>query len=397
VRQGRKTRRNRSVFRSLRKETQKNKGAGIYKLELGTGIDALKKFIKKNVRDYLMVIFCIYFVWCGIVLGDCVGLSFTGAMRKYTFVLLAIFLLATIFFICMVKYETPGRLYKPFFTVIMVISQMVIIWLGAWMLEIPLGHQVNLNAGIYRVEYMALLTIIWMLIFLLTNHTKAANIIYIMILCIYGQVDAFVNNVRGVPIQPQDYASLSAAKNVASAYKFTLTHDMLHQLKVTVLLMILIILLHDYRITKKAVRLSIVGAYAVVMAVLVFFFARSTWICDKLKLTVNTYDIIQYYRDQGYLPSFLVDIRRLIIDKPEGYDREELEALLGNFEVEASDSDEMPNIVVIMNESFSDLSVINDFETNIDYMPYWYTLTENTVRGNMYVSARGGADSKYRV
>lgn len=56
-----------------------------------------------------------------------------------------------------------------------------------------------------------------------------------------------------------------------------------------------------------------------------------------------------------------------------------------------------PDIIVIMNESFSDLSIINEFETNQDIMPYLHSLTENCVKGNLYVSVRGGntANTEY--
>ena len=53
-------------------------------------------------------------------------------------------------------------------------------------------------------------------------------------------------------------------------------------------------------------------------------------------------------------------------------------------------SSEQPNIIVIMNEAFSDLSVLGDFETNEDYMPFIRSLKEDTVRGNLFVSVKGG-------
>ena len=52
--------------------------------------------------------------------------------------------------------------------------------------------------------------------------------------------------------------------------------------------------------------------------------------------------------------------------------------------------EDQPNILVIMNEAFSDLSVYGDFNTTEDYMPFWRSLKKNTVRGNLYVSVKGG-------
>lgn len=55
--------------------------------------------------------------------------------------------------------------------------------------------------------------------------------------------------------------------------------------------------------------------------------------------------------------------------------------------------EDLPNIIVMMNESFSDLSVLGDFETNEDYMPFIHSLEQgekNTVTGMLNVSVCGG-------
>ena len=58
----------------------------------------------------------------------------------------------------------------------------------------------------------------------------------------------------------------------------------------------------------------------------------------------------------------------------------------------SSQTEEKPNIIVIMNEAFSDLSVIGDFEASEDYLPYFRSLygSENTISGNLRVSVLGG-------
>ena len=46
-----------------------------------------------------------------------------------------------------------------------------------------------------------------------------------------------------------------------------------------------------------------------------------------------------------------------------------------------------------MNESFSDLKVLGDLQTTGEYMGYLNSLSENTVKGNLYVPIRGGLTS----
>ena len=47
-----------------------------------------------------------------------------------------------------------------------------------------------------------------------------------------------------------------------------------------------------------------------------------------------------------------------------------------------------------MNEALADFSSISDIETNEDYMPFIHGLTENTVKGDLFVSIFGGGTSK---
>jgi phosphoglycerol transferase MdoB-like AlkP superfamily enzyme len=49
-----------------------------------------------------------------------------------------------------------------------------------------------------------------------------------------------------------------------------------------------------------------------------------------------------------------------------------------------------PNIVVIMNESFSDLRVLGNFETDVPFLENWDSLNENVIKGWANVSVYGG-------
>ena len=55
--------------------------------------------------------------------------------------------------------------------------------------------------------------------------------------------------------------------------------------------------------------------------------------------------------------------------------------------------DQAPNIICIMNETFSDLRVLGDFATNKDYMPFTRSLTKNTIKGNLYMPVNGAGTS----
>jgi len=53
-------------------------------------------------------------------------------------------------------------------------------------------------------------------------------------------------------------------------------------------------------------------------------------------------------------------------------------------------SGKKPNVITIMNEAFSDLTVLGDIKTNKGFMPFIRKLDKNTVKGTMYMSSYGG-------
>ncbi|MBO5522782.1 MAG: LTA synthase family protein, partial [Roseburia sp.] len=97
----------------------------------------------------------------------------------------------------------------------------------------------------------------------------------------------------------------------------------------------------------------------------------------------------------GIAVTFVMNLAYMSIDKPSGYQAAEAAAVLAEYEEQDRGEvpEELPNIIVVMNEAFSDLSVLGDFETNEDYMPFLHSLqngAENTVTGMLNVSVCGG-------
>ncbi len=110
------------------------------------------------------------------------------------------------------------------------------------------------------------------------------------------------------------------------------------------------------------------------------------------------------YSRNGFTVAFLSMLRYVTVSKPDGYSAELLEdiKIRSEFAAEKNNAEldlgaitptgQLPDIIVIMNEAFSDLSVLTEFETTSgeDYMPFLHSLTENTVKGNLHVSVLGG-------
>lgn len=107
----------------------------------------------------------------------------------------------------------------------------------------------------------------------------------------------------------------------------------------------------------------------------------------------------------GMAVTFAMDLKFVAVDKPDGYSRQKAKELLDSYvgtddNTAITDKSDYPNIIVVMDEAFSDLSVLGGFDTNTDYMPFVHSLekgNENTITGYLNTSVCGGntADTEF--
>lgn len=233
----------------------------------------------------------------------------------------------------------------------------------------------------------------WIL-FLLTGNMKSALRIEAVAAMIFGIANAYVVRFRTNPIVPWDILSLRTAVSVADNYDFM---PDIRMLLVTAVFLVIFVLLRFLRlgISRFAFWKRLISAVAVLAALVLFCgtlqkerFQNSHRLYNKLFTPVYMTNV------DGIAVTFVMNMAYMGIDKPEGYNRQEAAELLETYEVSGTDSpQELPNIIVVMNESFSDLGVLGEFEVSEDYMPYLHSLqqgAENTVTGLLNVSVCGG-------
>lgn len=141
-----------------------------------------------------------------------------------------------------------------------------------------------------------------------------------------------------------------------------------------------------------------------VTGISVAFIAVFCFIWDGGKYLEN-HDLQGYYWNwnvNGYLVTFAHSFADNTMEKPYGYSEKELENIRQEVmegKQDRSTDQVRPNIIFIMNEAWSDLRVLGNLETSQPYMPFVDSLSENTVKGNLYVNILGGitAQSEYEA
>ncbi len=267
----------------------------------------------------------------------------------------------------------------------------------------------DIHFGLHLFSWLLYL-LFYGICFFLTGRLNIACALATFLVMAVGLLNYFVLTFRGSPILPWDIYSIGTAVSVADNQSFSLT-PRTAAVCAGFIVLILLSLHCRGRFPLGKFRLGAAAASLLSMAALVSYLQTDN-AKDFLGIYREAFTQSYAYNQNGFVVSYLMNTRYLTIDKPAGYDEDgltdEVDDLLGEDALPVSgpagepdsdaaagggEADSLPNIIVIMNEAFSDLSVVNDFETNKEYMPFFNSLTENAVCGTAYVSIIGGNTS----
>ena len=235
-------------------------------------------------------------------------------------------------------------------------------------------------------------------LFGLTGRVSRALGIQTVFCIIYGLANYFVLEFRGAPIQPWDILSIGTAASVADNYEYKLDKAAL-----TALIGLLVLLVMEFflragfpRSGKKRRVWIARTALCLVTGLLCFGYTKMLHNEDFVQKKLRLYDklftptTIQF--KNGTVTAFLMELQYMSVEKPAGYSEDSAKEALASYET-ADVPERTPNIIVIMNEAFSDPAVLGQFSTNEDYMPFVHSLldgAEDTVSGLLNVSVKGG-------
>lgn len=224
---------------------------------------------------------------------------------------------------------------------------------------------------------------VYFLVQLFTNNSSLTCGIAHISLLFFGFIDYFVYLFRGNEFSFADIKSMATGLSVAKNYKFTLNERCVYVILGTILFVELVNMFEVH--FKKTLQMRIIaGLLMVLCCVYVGYHA--------IGVKTETWEQKGSYRN-GYLFNFVLQIRDSFVRPPEGYSEEmvvELEQQYSERDSGYSEADvEKPTIIVIMNESFADLRILGDIQTNIPLTPYLDSMEENTIKGFALSSVYG--------
>lgn len=234
-----------------------------------------------------------------------------------------------------------------------------------------------------------MLNILCVLVVYLVNLciTAKVNLSVILSHCffvIFGFVNYFVYLFRENEFIFADLRAIGTGLSVANNYELVL-HDRGWQVIVASFLFLLVVGVCPIRFQKtRHVRL-LSGQCAILGCIIL--------VLNCYKMNTETWEQKGTYLN-GYVLNFVLSARDSFVSAPKGYSLDLLEQLEEEYakvvENPIGDTlEEKPTIIVVMNESFADLSVIGEMETNVPLTPFMDSLEENTIKGYALSSVFG--------
>lgn len=268
--------------------------------------------------------------------------------------------------------------------------------------------------------------------FLVSSGRTLASKIMCVVLFAIGIAEYTVLQFKNLPIQPGDLFALGTAAavgaNTTSGYTLTVGTGCMYGIAALIASLILISLTSRDRkriveangeqaacsiwaadgenadgLAKRAIGYRIAG-----WVLFALFIGQFTIpYANGLGISVYTWKPIPSYQDNGFLSSFVSTAQLMIPQKPKGYSKktadETVKELASRYDEEngkgsaakaASNqySQQKPNIVVVMNETFSDLSIYDSIKNaGYDGPQYLKSLYPDSIlHGTLQVSAMGG-------
>lgn len=263
------------------------------------------------------------------------------------------------------------------------------------------------------INYLLYLAI-YLFFFAVTNRLRFTVVFSNIFIFVIAIINFYKLEFRGEPFTLSDVVSFSTAMNVASEYKIGIRFMVITS---GCIFMLIIALVSRFRYTmKRKLSRILVGILSIsVGAFLVTslfnadrYSASKDSLMKRLNIVNNVWNQPKNYTDNGVIVALTMNAKYLVMNPPVMYSEvamdnitADLDATMGCSMISGRDysdyyrtrsvnEDKLPNIICIMDESYSDFSQFSDLELSLPYSPFMDSMNTNTIKGDCYVSTFGG-------
>ncbi len=307
-------------------------------------------------------------------------------------------LFAVVVFLSIIDVQLSKKLDRIVSIFLMVISPF-----SAWILSEVLINEPSCavpHTGIMQKDplwigiSLAVIILLYLVLLFVTNSIGISATVINIIAIIFSTAVCIVYELRGIPMMASDVMTIRTAANVAGEYSIQLTFKEYAALFMCLVLSYVFLQLEETKVCEKLWKRGL--AFIVVIACSVGF-TQKVVLSDYMKdhgINVRMFRPMESYQKYGAVTTFVRSIGYAVVQKPEGYSVGKVKQIIEKYQDKQKKTNgsikKYPNIITILNETYSDIKVLGDFKTNEDYMPFYRSMKDNCVKGYTYASIVGG-------
>ena len=232
---------------------------------------------------------------------------------------------------------------------------------------------------------------LYFILYGLTNRTKISCLTILIFDFLFGVINYTVRSFRGVSITLSDIYSIRTALNVVDGLKLSINGNFVTAVCLFILFMFISVKV-IYVKDKYERRPTFAKNITIVLGVI-----GLVAICapDYFTNDVHLWNINNAYADSGAGLTLIRMVKEFNVSKPKKYSVDETKKILAKYEDDVDsveDTSDLPNVLVIMNESFADLTMSYNLDLSDDPLEFYHELItrDNVVSGVMHSSQFGG-------
>ncbi|MCR5202097.1 MAG: LTA synthase family protein [Lachnospiraceae bacterium] len=239
-------------------------------------------------------------------------------------------------------------------------------------------------------------------LFCLIHYLKPTLIISEVIFLVWGLINYFLFEFRGYGLVVMDFMAVKTAKNVAGAYSYSVDSYFFGGLMVIILCLVITWIYpswkhkyyHPYVLVLMVLGIASIAGFVRYASTNKSFFKN---------VSSLTWDHSIGMKNYGYILYAVTNASTDKVEKPMGYSVKKVDEILDRYKEDengeknanalSASSGEAPNIIVVMNESFSDLKVLGNVKTDKKYNTTYESIEDNAIKGYVESSVYGGYTS----
>lgn len=251
------------------------------------------------------------------------------------------------------------------------------------------------------------LFVLYLFLYFIGQRTGVAVSLGVVVFTLTAIAQHFVVLFKNSAILPSDIYAIGTAAAVSSSYDLTLTKQALWLLVACAIVLFLL----EFMVPSVGEGKKRISVFIAVNAVCALVLGGSALACFNTVDLADTFGTdkaawqpLVSYKNQSFMTSFLTLAQQMRVQAPDGYrqgDAEQLEATYAaayeaSFDPTVTSgaadqfADTKPTVIAIMNETFSDLSLLDGLGVGYQGPMYLHSLSDAALAGNLSVSVHGG-------